>query len=147
MAREEYDNTNRGALFENTRSSHAKAPQWRGQCTIRTPDGELVEYWISCWEQESRKGDTFLSLSFEEKEESQTSSRDRGRDDDRRSRGRDDRDDDRAPRRSAIGRGRREDDRPRARDDRDDDRRRRDDDRPREATRSAKDDLDDEIPF
>lgn len=149
MARdEEYDNTNRGALFENTRSSHAKAPQWRGQCTIKTPDGELVEYWISCWEQESRKGDTFLSLSFDEKEDDQRRDSGRGRDnDDRRSRARDD--DDRGSRRSAIGRGRDRDDRGSRDRDRDDDRRRRDDDRPatREVARGSKEELDDEIPF
>ena len=151
MARDqEYDNTMRGALFENTNTrGNKKAPQWRGQCTIQTPDGELVEYWISCWEQESRKGDPFLSLSFEEKEEDQRSDnrgRGRDRDDDRRSRGRDDRDDDRGTRRSVVGRGRDRDDR----DDRgrDDDRRRRDDDRPATSTRKTVDeDLDDQIPF
>lgn len=140
----EYDNTNRGALFLNDRRSNDRAPQWRGQCTIKTPDGELVEFWISCWEQTSRNGDDFLSLSFEEKDESSERS---GRGDDRRSRGRDDRDD---RRRSPVGRNR---------DSRDDDRRtapassrrRDDDDRrgdPRDRDRPAVDrDLDDEVPF
>lgn len=150
MARDqEYDNTNRGALFENNNTrGNKKAPQWRGQCTIQTPDGELLEFWVSCWEQESRKGDTYLSLSFEEKEEDQRRDSGRGREnDDRRSRARDD--DDRGSRRSVVGRGRRDDD-----DDRgsrrrdDDDRRRRDDDRPATSSRKAVDeDLDDGIPF
>lgn len=149
---EEYDNTNRGVLFENTRSTSPRAPIWKGSCTIQTPDGELVEYWVSGWEQKSRKGDPFISLSFEEKEDQdgrgnddrRRGGRDRDRDDDRRR----DRGDDR--RSSGRDRG---SDRRSARDRRDDDE---GDPRDRDSRgrnygegkeAEYKRDLDDEVPF
>lgn len=65
----EYDNTNSGALFENEKRKSDKHPHLRGSCTIKTPDGELVEYWVSAWQKTSKKGDDFFSLSFQLKEE------------------------------------------------------------------------------
>lgn len=64
----EYDNTNSGALFQNDRKEKNSHPDFKGQCTIKTPDGELVEYWVSGWEKNGRRG-PFLSLSFTPKEE------------------------------------------------------------------------------
>lgn len=64
----EYDNTNSGALFQNDRKEKNSHPDFKGQCTIKTPDGELVEYWVSGWEKDGRRG-PFLSLSFTPKEE------------------------------------------------------------------------------
>lgn len=65
----EYDNTNSGILSVNDRRTKPTHPNFKGQCTIKTPDGELVEYWISGWEKSGRKG-PFVSLSFEAKEDS-----------------------------------------------------------------------------
>lgn len=65
----EYDNSNSGALFENERKTTKNHPDFRGSCTIQTPDGELVEYWVSGWEKTSKKGAPFVSLSFTMKEE------------------------------------------------------------------------------
>lgn len=65
----EYDNSNSGALFENTRREKPNHPHLRGSCTIKTPDGELIEYWISAWQKTSKKGDDFFSLSFQLKED------------------------------------------------------------------------------
>ena len=65
----EYDNTNSGALFENDDRKSDKHPHLRGSCTIKTPDGELVEYWVSAWQKTSKKGDDFFSLSFQVKDE------------------------------------------------------------------------------
>lgn len=67
----DYDNSNSGALFENERRATEKHPHLRGSCTIKTPDGELVEYWVSAWQKTSKKGDDFFSLSFELKEDQQ----------------------------------------------------------------------------
>ena len=64
----DYDNTNSGVVFPNDRKQKSSHPDFKGQCTIKTPDGELVEYWVSGWEKEGRKG-PFLSLSFQIKEE------------------------------------------------------------------------------
>ena len=64
----EYDNTNSGVVFPNDRKQKSSHPDFKGQCTIKTPDGELVEYWVNGWEKEGRKG-PFLSLSFQIKEE------------------------------------------------------------------------------
>lgn len=63
----EYDNTNSGALFTNDRRTKPTHPNFKGSCTIKTPDGELVEYWVSGWEKSGKKG-PFVSLAFEQKE-------------------------------------------------------------------------------
>lgn len=65
----EYDNTNSGALFENEKRKSDKHPHLRGSCTIMTPDGELIKYWVSAWQKTSKKGDDFFSLSFQLKKE------------------------------------------------------------------------------
>lgn len=64
----EYDNTNSGALFMNDRRTKPTHPNFKGSCTIKTPDGELVEYWVSGWEKSGKKG-PFVSLAFEPKEQ------------------------------------------------------------------------------
>jgi hypothetical protein len=63
----EYDNSNSGAIFVNDRRTKPNHPNFKGSCTIRTPDGELVEYWVSGWEKSGKKG-PFVSLAFEQKE-------------------------------------------------------------------------------
>lgn len=143
MARDqEYDNSNSGALFVNNRRTSPKAPEWRGSITIKTPEGEVLEYWVSCWEKVSRSGDDFMSLALQLKEDAD------GRESDDRRGG--NRSNDRDDRRGSFGRGRR--------DDRNDDRRdarssrsQRDEDResPRnnDDRRSTSHDLDDEVPF
>ena len=69
----EYDNTNSGALFLNEKRTKPNHPNFRGQCTIKTPDGELVEYWVSGWEKSGRKG-PFVSLAFQLKEDAEGAS-------------------------------------------------------------------------
>lgn len=64
----EYDNTNRGVLFPNDRKQKSSHPDFKGDATIKTLDGELIEVWVSGWEKEGRKG-PFLSLSFQLKED------------------------------------------------------------------------------
>jgi len=64
----EYDNTNSGALFENQKREKPSHPHLRGSCVIKTPDGELVEYWVSAWQKTSKGGDDFFSLSFQMKD-------------------------------------------------------------------------------
>jgi uncharacterized protein (DUF736 family) len=56
----EFDNNRRGALFENDKQGNPKRPDWRGQCEI---DG--VKWWVSAWEQRSKKGQPYLALRFE----------------------------------------------------------------------------------
>jgi len=65
----EYDNSNSGALFENEKRAKESHPHLRGSCTIKTPDGELLEFWVSAWQKTSKKGDDFFSLSFQLKDE------------------------------------------------------------------------------
>lgn len=65
----EYDNTNSGALFENEKREKESHPHLRGSCTVKTPDGELIEYWVSAWQKTSKKGNDFFSLSFTLKED------------------------------------------------------------------------------
>jgi hypothetical protein len=63
----EYTNENSGALFQNDRRTKPSHPNFKGSCTIKTPDGELVEYWLSGWEKSGKKG-PFISLALEPKE-------------------------------------------------------------------------------
>ena len=61
----QFDNTNRGSLFKNTKKEKETHPDMNGSINI---DG--TEYWISGWTQVSKKtGEKFLSLSVKLKQE------------------------------------------------------------------------------
>lgn len=60
----DYDNTNRGALFRNTRKEKDTHPDHQGSLNV-----EGVEYWISGWVKTSKAGQKFFSLSVKPKEE------------------------------------------------------------------------------
>lgn len=64
----DYDNSNSGALFENEKKKPSH-PDLRGSCTIKTPDGEVLELWVSAWQKTSKKGDDYFSLAFQLKDE------------------------------------------------------------------------------
>jgi uncharacterized protein (DUF736 family) len=53
---------NSGALFKNDKKGNNKSPDYKGQAEING-----VEMWVSAWIKESRDGDKFLSMAFEEK--------------------------------------------------------------------------------
>lgn len=59
----EYDNTNRGALFRNTRKEKDTHPDHNGSINV-----EGVEYWLSAWIKESKTGTKFFSVSVKKKE-------------------------------------------------------------------------------
>jgi len=63
---QQYDNTNSGALFKNDRKESDKHPDYKGQGNFK---GE--EVWIAAWLKKSKAGQTFMSLSFTPKDESQ----------------------------------------------------------------------------
>ena len=117
----DYDDTNRGVLFENDRKEKDTHPDMRGQIDI---EGRM--YWISAWWKEPRKGGPdFLSLSVERQAEARRESHSRSRDRDD-----DNNDDRRESRRNSNSNNRR---------DRDDD--------GREPTDHRRGIQDDEIPF
>ena len=60
---QQYDNTNRGALFINDKRTQQNHPNYTGSINI-----EGVEYWLSGWTKESRNGKKFLSLSVKPKD-------------------------------------------------------------------------------
>ena len=59
----EFDNTNRGAIFPNSKKENEKQPDRTGSIDI-----EGVEYWVSGWDKVSKSGNPFLSLSVTKKE-------------------------------------------------------------------------------
>ena len=59
---QQYDNTNRGALFKNTRREKDSHPEYNGSVNV---DG--VDYWISAWVKDGRSG-KFFSLSVKRKD-------------------------------------------------------------------------------
>lgn len=60
----EFDNTNRGVLFENTDKKSKNHPDYKGSFT----DSKGNEFWIAAWEKESQAGQDYLSLAFTPKE-------------------------------------------------------------------------------
>jgi len=58
----DFDNTNRGALFKNTRREKDTHPEYNGSINV---DGH--DYWISAWVKEGKSG-KFFSLSVKRKD-------------------------------------------------------------------------------
>lgn len=56
----EYDNTNRGALFDNDKGDNPKRPDMTGSLNI-----EGTDYRLSVWKRQSKSGQEFLSISAE----------------------------------------------------------------------------------
>jgi hypothetical protein len=65
----DYDNTNRGALFKNTKREKDTHPEYNGTVNI-----EGAEYWISAWVKDGKSG-KFFSLSFKAKEDKPAASK------------------------------------------------------------------------
>lgn len=55
----QYDNTNRGVLFDNDRKETDNHPDMTGTLNING-----IEHWFSGWWKEGRDGSEFLSLSI-----------------------------------------------------------------------------------
>jgi uncharacterized protein (DUF736 family) len=63
----EYDNTNRGALFRNTRKESDRHPDYTGKLNVGG-----IEYTLSAWLKTSAKGTKFLSLTVTPAEPAQS---------------------------------------------------------------------------
>lgn len=61
---QEYDNTNRGAIFREYEKKSDKHPDYKGQVNV---DGK--EYWVSGWKRQSKNGANYLSLSIQAKDD------------------------------------------------------------------------------
>lgn len=59
-----YDNTNRGALFQNKDRQSDNHPNAKGTLNV-----EGVEYWVSAWTKTSKAGEKYQSLSVKRKED------------------------------------------------------------------------------
>ena len=59
----EYDNTNSGALFNNTNKTTDKHPDRTGSLNVNG-----VDYWVSGWLKKDKNGNPFLSLAVKPKE-------------------------------------------------------------------------------
>jgi hypothetical protein len=59
-----YDNTNRGVLFINREKKNEKSPDFSGSLDVAG-----IQYNLSAWKRQSKKGVTFLSVSVQKKAE------------------------------------------------------------------------------
>lgn len=59
----EYDNTNRGSLFDNDKKEKETHPDFTGSINV---DGK--EYWLNGWKKTSKAGKRFFSLSVKPKD-------------------------------------------------------------------------------
>lgn len=64
MSVQNFDNTNRGALFVNNQRKSEKSPDYSGTLNV---DG--VEFSLAGWKRKSQKGTSFLSLKISRKPE------------------------------------------------------------------------------
>ena len=60
----DFDNTNSGALFKNDKDGNENRPDYKGSLNVNG-----VDYWISSWVKTSKKGDKYMSLSVQNKED------------------------------------------------------------------------------
>lgn len=60
----EYDNTNRGMLMKNLNKTADNHPDYSGSINV---DG--MDYWLSAWIKESKKGTKFFSMSVKPKDQ------------------------------------------------------------------------------
>ena len=58
---QQYDNTNRGVLFPNSRKTKENHPDYTGKIDI-----EGTEHWLSAWLKKSKNGNQFISISLGE---------------------------------------------------------------------------------
>lgn len=54
-----------GGLFKNDKKETDKHPDYRGSCFVGG-----VEYWISSWINKDKNGNKYMSLKFNQKDES-----------------------------------------------------------------------------
>jgi uncharacterized protein (DUF736 family) len=59
----QYDNTNRGALFKNDDKQSDNHPDYKGSINVGGRD-----FWLSAWLKESKQGRMYMSLSVKPKE-------------------------------------------------------------------------------
>ena len=55
---EQYDNTNRGAIFKNDRKEKENQPDLTGKLNVEGKD-----FYVSAWKKESKSGMPFYSIS------------------------------------------------------------------------------------
>lgn len=60
---QQYDNTNRGVLFDNEDKASDRHPDFKGSINV---DG--VEYFLDAWKKVAQSGREFLSVSIKRKE-------------------------------------------------------------------------------
>jgi hypothetical protein len=68
----EYDNTNRGAIFKAKEKRTERSPDRTGEITVFCPHCKATtEFWLSGWIKKARSGQVFLSLACNPKEDVQ----------------------------------------------------------------------------
>ena len=66
MSSTQYDNERRGVLFKNHKKEKESDPDYKGEAQV-----EQREYWLAAWRRKSAKGETFMKLSFQPKQQQQ----------------------------------------------------------------------------
>ena len=60
---QQYDDTNRGALFKNDKKESDRHPDYKGTLNVNG-----AEFWVSSWLKVSKNGEKYMSLSVSPKE-------------------------------------------------------------------------------
>ena len=66
----EYDNTNRGAIFVNSKKTDENHPDRTGSLNVGG-----VDYWISGWLKKTKEGKAYMSLQVKPKDAQQSKPR------------------------------------------------------------------------
>jgi hypothetical protein len=64
-----FDNTDRGALFENDKDGNENRPDLTGTVDLKIPEGakpgEVIKFRIAAWQKESQAGNPYYSLKIQ----------------------------------------------------------------------------------
>jgi hypothetical protein len=82
--RKEFDNTNRGALFQNDKDGNEARPDMTGIVDLQIPKdakpGDVVKFRIAAWERTDRNDNPYLSMTIQKADKQGSNKKGKGPD-------------------------------------------------------------------